>query len=124
MRKRVASFKPVMAADDEDMSVDSFLAEDTDTVSDAVDQMSDTLEDIQDTVDEISDSPQDTVLDMDNNIADHYIAECTRCHEVFISAVVASDTVVDSIQGECPLCHENTKQDLKWIIKDVNDVEI
>lgn len=118
MRKRVATFKPVMAAED-DMP-DVFDVDDTDGMQDAVEDMSDTLEDIQDTMDEIDDAPQDTVLNMRNNIENHYIAECDRCHDIFISAVQESDSPVESVEGECPCCHEHTKQRLKWIVRDVN----
>mgnify|MGYP007047952173 CR=1 FL=1 len=112
MRRRIVAAKPVMAAPDfmEDLK-------DVEDLSESIDNAADAVEDIQDVVDDIDDAPEDTLLDIDNNIENHYIAECTRCHEVFISAVVESESSVDSIEGECPCCHEQTKQELKWIVR-------
>lgn len=115
MKKRIGKFTPVKAAMD-DMDFDSL--EDAQNVQDAAEDASNALNDLQDAVDDLSDAPTDSILDMDNNIENHYIAECCRCHEVFISAVTESDSQVDSIEGECPCCHESTKQDLKWIVRD------
>lgn len=122
MRKRIATFKPVMAAEEE-MSENPFELDDVDSMQDTVEDMSDTLDDIQDAIEDTDTAPSDTVLDMENNISDHYVAECERCHEVFISAVVESETPVDSVEGECPCCHEHTTQYLKWIIRDVKNEE-
>lgn len=119
MRRRVVAATPVTAAvEDEDNF--AFDVEDTDSMQDSLDDATDAIEDLQDTVEDIDDAPQDTVLDMENNIENHYIAECTRCHEIFISAVVESDSPVEAIEGECPCCHEQTKQELKWIVRDVS----
>ena len=57
-------------------------------------------------------------IEMDNNITNHLIAECQNCHGIFISAMLASDQVIESINGVCPLCNKDTEQSLKWIIKD------
>jgi hypothetical protein len=57
-------------------------------------------------------------IDMDNNIVNHLIAECQNCHGIFISAMLASDQDIESINGVCPLCSKDTEQALKWIIKD------
>ena len=57
-------------------------------------------------------------IDMDNNITNHLIAECQNCHGIFISAMLASDQEIESINGVCPLCNKDTEQSLKWIIKD------
>lgn len=116
MKKNLGVFKPVLAADLDDF--DDF--EDAQDVKDAASDAAEALDDLQDAVDDISDAPADTILDMDNNIENHYIAECARCHEVFISAMTESDTEVESIEGECPCCHEQTKQELKWIVRDKN----
>lgn len=68
------------------------------------------------------DGQQDnTAIDIDNNITNHLIAECENCHGIFISAMLASDQVIDSINGVCPLCNKDTEQALKWIIKDYPD---
>lgn len=117
--KRVV-FKPVMAADGDPFG-DNFEMEDTDSIQDALDDTTDTLEDLQDSVEELDDNPQDPILDINNNIENHYIAECRRCHEIFISAVVESESAVSSINGECPVCHEETEQDLKWIVRSAAD---
>lgn len=118
MRKRIASFKPVMAAEDEVM--DPFDMQDPDSLNDTMEDVSDTLDDIQDAIDDEDDGPHDTVFDVKNNIENHYIAECQRCHDIFISAVVESDSPVTSIEGECPCCHYETKQELKWIVRDLS----
>jgi len=57
-------------------------------------------------------------IDIDNNIVNHLIAECQNCHGIFISAMLASDQLIESINGVCPLCNKNTEQFLKWIVKD------
>ena len=61
----------------------------------------------------------DIDIDTDNNISDHYIAECDHCHGVFISSVMLSDERIESISGVCPLCEHESDQLLKWVIKDV-----
>ena len=88
----------------------------TDEFSDTVDDLSDTVDDIQDTLDDIDEDDVD--IELDNNIANHFIAECDGCHGVFISALVESDQDVSSIHGTCPLCEKETEQQLKWVIKD------
>lgn len=71
------------------------------------------------------DEPLDTELqqdsstiEIDNNITNHLIAECQNCHGIFISAMIASDQIVDSVNGVCPLCNKDTEQSLLWIVKD------
>ena len=65
------------------------------------------------------DGRQDSsTIEIDNNIVNHLIAECQNCHVIFISAMLASDQVIESINGVCPLCSKDTEQSLKWIIKD------
>lgn len=59
-----------------------------------------------------------STVEIDNNITNHLIAECQNCHGIFISAMLASDQVIDSINGVCPLCDKDTEQALRWIIKD------
>ena len=74
-------------------------------------------EDIKDDMGE--DGKQDgSAIEMDNNITNHLVAECENCHGIFISAMLASDQVIESINGVCPLCNKDTEQSLKWIIKD------
>lgn len=64
------------------------------------------------------DSPS---IETDNNIAGHYIAECNRCHGVFISALMESDQHVEFLSGVCPLCEKESDQYIKWVIKPVED---
>lgn len=59
-----------------------------------------------------------SAIDMDNNITNHLIAECQNCHGIFISAMIASDQIIDSINGVCPLCNKDTEQSLLWVVKD------
>ena len=53
----------------------------------------------------------------ENNIFQHLIAECQNCHGIFISAMIASDQPVESINGVCPLCSKETEQFFIGIIK-------
>ena len=65
------------------------------------------------------DGQQDgSTIDVDNNITNHLVAECQNCHGIFVSAMLASDQIIESINGVCPLCSKDTEQFLKWIIKD------
>lgn len=98
---------------------DEDVFDDDDNISDTLDDISDNIEDIQDTVDEIE--PDDPNIEMDNNIEDHYIAECDRCHGIFISAVIKSDQKVDKISGTCPLCEKESDQYLKWVVEKISD---
>ena len=93
---------------------------DNDGFSDKLDDVVDTVEDIQNTVDS-EDVEEDISIDLENNIANHYIAECEKCKGVFISATIRSDQNVNSVTGECPLCGEETEQFLKWYITSVSD---
>ena len=70
------------------------------------------------------DGQQDgTTIEIDNNIVNHLIAECQNCHGIFISAMIASDQAVESINGVCPLCNKDTEQFLRWIVKDYPEEE-
>ena len=95
--------------------IDDF--EDDPQIDDALDNIQNQVEDIQDSIDEIEED--DTDIEVDNNIANKYIAECDRCHGVFISAVPESDQQVEKISGICPLCDKDSDQYLKWIIRSV-----
>ena len=96
---------------------DAGFDEGPDDIEDTLDGMADDIEDIQDSVDEIQED--DVNIDIENNIEDHYIAECDRCHGIFISAMVESDQIVDHISGVCPLCEKESDQYLYWIVKRV-----
>ena len=105
--------RPIMAAEGDD------LLDEDDSFNETLDSMSDQIEDIRDDVEEINEDDVD--IDTDNNIDNHYIAECDSCHGVFISAVIENDQHPDKVSGNCPLCGKNTDQYLKWVIKSVED---
>jgi len=103
--------RSIFAADE----FDDFEADDQ-ALGDQLDNIQDNIEDIQDTVDDIEED--DEAIDIENNIVNHLIAECENCKGIFISAMIASEQEVDSVNGVCPLCNKETTQQLKWIIKD------
>ena len=106
-------------ADSDDESFDNFG--DDDSIEDNIDELSDQVEDLQDSIDEVTqDAPS---IDVDNNIENHYIAECESCHGIFISAVVESDQKVQKISGICPLCEKEADQYLNWVIRKANKDE-
>ena len=113
----LASKRVVAAGEDDfdDFEMDD-AADDTDGIMDAVDDVADAVEDVQDTVDDVQED--DVAIEMNNNISNHYIAECDKCYGVFISAVIESDQEIDHVSGVCPLCNKESDQYLKWIIKD------
>lgn len=89
---------------------------DADDIRETIDDLADSVGDVQDVVEEVEEDDVD--IEIDNNIANHFIAECDRCHGVFISAMVETDQDVKSVTGICPLCDKETEQVLKWIIKE------
>lgn len=93
---------------------------DEDSLDQNIDDIADGIDSIQDQIDDID--PDEPNIDVDNNISNHYVAECDRCHGIFISAVIQSDQLVDSISGVCPLCEKDTTQRLKWVVKSVEDL--
>lgn len=117
INKRFEDKRRVTAAED-DFGYDEF-DDDTDGLMDAVDDVADNLEEIQDAIDEVDEDDVDIATN--NNITNHYIAECDRCHGVFISAVIESDQEIDHVSGICPLCQKETDQYLKWVIRDANN---
>lgn len=116
--KSVKSARIVAAEEDvvDDEFVDDVI-DDASGLDDRLDDIQDTVENMQDDIDDIQED--DTLLEVDNNIADHYICECERCHGIFISALIESEQQVDHVSGICPLCDEETDQYIKWIIRDV-----
>lgn len=118
---QIKSSTAIMAADDEDDfftdESEGILYEDDASIGDDIDALSDQVEDLQDSVDDVEEDDVD--IELDNNIGDHYIAECEGCHGIFISAMIESDQVVEKITGTCPLCEKETDQYLKWIVKAV-----
>ena len=97
---------------------------DNDGFADKLEDVVDTVEDIQDTVDNEDEEAADIDIDLENNISNHYIAECDKCKGVFISATVRSDQRVSSVTGECPLCGEETEQYLKWYVTPATDDDV
>ncbi len=124
---KISKKKPVMAADEFDRDFMDFdeldsepsgdgMTDNEDPLDDQIDDLSDTVEDLQETLDDVDED--DIGIEVDNNIAGHFIAECERCKGIFISAVVESDQDVSSVNGICPICGKETEQILKWIIKE------
>lgn len=102
----------IMAAEEfEDEISDVEITEDIDDVADQITDIQDNLEDVDE--DEID-------IDIENNITNHYVAECDSCHGIFISAMIESDQAVSKISGVCPLCGKETDQYLNWIIRDAD----
>ena len=105
--------RPILAADDFD-DEDIFNTEDE----------SDNEEFVEEDIDEEAEPEEaniqedDPDIDVDNNIQNHLIAECDNCKGIFISAMIASEQDIESINGICPLCNKDTTQTLKWIIKE------
>lgn len=109
-RRNIRASSRIVAAD-EDFGNDEY------DIGKTIDDLADDVEDIQNTIDEVQEDDID--IELDNNIANHYIAECDNCHGIFISALAESDQDVEKISGTCPLCDKETDQYLKWIIKEV-----
>lgn len=109
----------IVAAEEDEMFMNPSIGEMDDmddSFSEQLDDVADTVEDIQDVVTD-DDHQEDSVnIEVENNIAGHYIAECDKCKNVFISATVLSDQVVESVFGICPICREESEQFLKWVI--------
>jgi len=120
--KRIQAASRIVAADEDDMmlddsAVDMLDDEGMDGTSDTIDSIADAVEDLQDSVDDIK--QDDESIEVENNIEDHYVAECDRCKGIFISAVKESESEVNYVHGTCPLCNEETDQQLKWVIRAV-----
>lgn len=117
----------VVAAEEDEIFMNPSIGEVEDvddSFSEQLDDVADTVEDIQDVVTDDDHQEDDTIIEVDNNIAGHYIAECDKCKNVFISATMLSDQVVESVTGICPICREESEQFLKWVIKLAEDEQI
>ena len=108
-----AAETPIMAADEEDND-DAFSFDDPEEPVEEDEEVTELEE-----VEEMEDPEEPVDIENDNNIENHYIAECNRCHGVFISALKESDQKVEFISGVCPLCEKESDQYIKWIIKPV-----
>lgn len=109
------SKKSRITAADEDF--DDELLDEPDDFEDAIDDMADDIEDMQDSLDDVQED--DPNIEVENNIAGHYIAECEKCHGIFISAVCESDQEVEKITGVCPLCEKESDQYLRWVVHEI-----
>ena len=101
----------IVAADELDDFSDVEITEDIDDIADQITDVQDSLDDVDE---------DDITIDVENNIVNHYIAECDTCHGIFISAMIESDQVVSKISGVCPLCGKETEQFLNWIVRDAD----
>ena len=111
-------FDEDMFNDDSDVSEDE--TDDNISIRDELDNLSSDLDDLKGMLeDEVFE--EGSSIDIDNNIEDHYIAECEQCKGIFISAVVKSDQKIDKISGTCPLCEKDTDQYLRWVIVSSQD---
>ena len=124
--KNIYSSTAIFAADEDDPFADMGFDDepesdvpmtDSDNMADSIDEMSDTLDDLNDALKDFDEDDID--IETENNISDHYIAECEKCHGVFIAAVIESDQEIEKISGVCPLCDEECDQYLKWVIKEL-----
>ena len=104
MKKVIYSKRKITAANEDFIEDRSVVEEEPELNSD--------LEDVR---------QDDPTIKIDNNIAGHYIAECERCHGVFISSIVESDQEIESISSICPLCDHETTQWLNWVVVDVKE---
>ena len=122
----VKASKDIMAAEEDDFFNDedvpgSFEGSEPpdDSVGDEIDDLADSVDELKDSIDDVKqDQPE---LEIDNNIANHYICECDQCHNIFISAIIESDQEIDHITGVCPVCEKESEQYIKWVIRDIND---
>lgn len=107
--------RAIMAADD--FGDEDLFGDEPEVTGDESDTAEEEILDDEE-VDEADIQEDDPEIDVDNNIVDHLIAECDNCKGIFISAMIASEQDVQSINGVCPLCNKDTTQTLKWIIKE------
>lgn len=115
----------IVAAEDDmfdDMGEDDVdeIEEEVD-IEQTLDDLSETIATIKDTLTAYEEDLPD--IEVENNITDHYIAECDNCHGVFITAIEDTGTEINDISGICPLCDEESLQELKWVIRDAHPDE-
>ena len=107
---KISKKKRIVAAD-EDFRNDPY------SFGEAVDDLAENVEEVQDTIDDMDEDDPGAGIEVNNNIEDHLIAECERCHGIFISAILQSDMGIDHVTGTCPLCGKESNQYLKWVVK-------
>lgn len=120
-RSITAASKYVRAAEEDEEDFAGMDFDDADGVMDALDDVADDVEEIQDGIDDMEEDSVDIALN--NNIANHFIAECEKCQGIFISAVIESDQEIDHVSGICPMCGKETDQYLKWVIREIGSDE-
>ena len=105
--------------EDEELNDESAMMSETssDDVTDTLDDMADKLDEMNDALKDFEEDDID--IELENNISDHYIAECEKCHGVFITAITSSDQEIEKISGVCPLCDSECDQYLKWVIQEI-----
>lgn len=102
--------------DDMDMDEAVEVAEgETDALT-TIGELSDNLAELKESLSEFEEDEVD--IEVLNNITDHYIAECEKCHNVFITAIEESGEEIHDISGICPVCDEESIQKIKWVIRD------
>lgn len=113
----------IVAAEEDDIMVSGLgeIDDVDDSFSEQLDDVADTVEDIQDTVSD-DDHQEDSIdIEVENNISGHYIAECDKCKNIFLSATVLSDQEIECVTGICPVCREESDQYLKWVAVTVEE---
>ena len=126
---RIIASKRIVAADEDESFMDESFDDAFDApagdgdedVDDKLDSIADDIDEMQDDLDDVKEDGVD--IEIDNNIENHYIAECDQCHGVFISAVIETAQEVESVTGTCPICNQNSTQYLKWVVKPIEHDE-
>lgn len=105
-------------------AADNVFADEPDFNGPDLENDADTVEEEVIDADMGEDGQQDgSTIEVENNIFGHLIAECQNCHGIFISAMIASDQPVESINGVCPLCSKETEQFFIGVIKEYPEEE-
>ena len=119
---KVTLRRVVAAEGDEDYGDSGFGEEEfgapiDDDLEENVDDLADNVEDVQDLFDDVEED--DVNLEIDANIANHYIVQCDGCHDIFISALAESDQIIEKVSGVCPICEKDTDQYVKFIVREL-----
>lgn len=124
-KKSITAASYIKAEDEEfmtDEEIESMNNSDTNSdLNDVVDNLEDQVDELSDQLDDVEED--EPTIEIENNIENHYLAECDRCHGVFISSLMESDQEVESLSGTCPLCGKDTNQYVKWVIKKIGSEE-
>jgi len=115
--KILSSKQKVTAADGD---LDEYNDEGEEEFVDTVDDLTDTVDDMNDLFEGFEEDDID--IEIDNNIVNHFIAECDTCQGIFISSTIESDQQVEKTSGICPICGKETDQYFKWVVKEIDPV--